>query len=551
MSRFLLLRRLSALLTATLLVASVAQAGPPPIPLAAVPCTTEPNVNRAGQDYASMDVPPNPSVCRIACENDPQCRAYTYVRPGVQGPSAKCWLKNGVPPAQPDANCVSGVKQLGPPPGPTPTPAPFHPAPAGEDCIAFDSNAVSVAQIGGRWKVVQGSMLLLDFGSSQPQARQALQVIQHYGMDSQCFVGRPNAPMQYYLVNGAAPSGSLPGQDCIPFNPAQLRVQRISGRWKVVEGSHSLLDFGASQANAQLAYDTIMRYGFTQVCYVGRPGLKFMYFLSGGAAPPPPPTAPVNVTANVTADPPNYSGPCPGTITFRGAIAASGPCDVSYKFIRSDGATAPVQALHFAAAGSRQVNETWTIGMNYSGWEAIQILSPAELQSNQAPFQITCGAAPPPPPAPSTEDCIQFDPNAASVTQIGGRWKVVVGDMWLLDFGGNEAEARQALQIIQSYGLTSQCFVGRPNPPMEYYLVNGSAPSGALAGEDCVAFNPAAIQVQLINGTWKIVEGSHWILDFAGSQANAQLAFDLIQKYGFTHICFVGRPNPPMTYFRR
>ena len=188
--------------------------------------------------------------------------------------------------------------------------------------------------------------------------------------------------------------------------------------------------------------------------------------------------------------------------------------------------------------------------MNYSGWEAIQVLSPAALQSNQAPFQITCGAAPPPPPAPSVEDCITFDPNAASVTQIGGRWKVVVGDMWMLDFAGNEAEARQALQIIQSYGLTSQCFVGRPNPPMQYYLVNGSAPSGALAGEDCVAFNPAAIQVQMINGAWKIVEGSHWILDFAGNQANAQLAFDLIQKYGFTHICFVGRPNPPMTYFR-
>ena len=193
MTRFLLLRRLSLLLTAALLVVSVAQAGPPPIPLAAVPCTTEPNINRSGQDYASLDVPPNPSVCRVACENDPQCRAYTYVRPGVQGPGAKCWLKNGVPPAQPDGNCVSGVKQLGPPPpGPSPTPAPYQPAaPAGEDCIAFDSSAVSAAQIGGRWKVVQGNMSLLDFGNSEPQARQALQVIQHYGMNSQCFVGRP------------------------------------------------------------------------------------------------------------------------------------------------------------------------------------------------------------------------------------------------------------------------------------------------------------------------------------------------------------------------
>ena len=27
-------------------------------------------------------------------------------------------------------------------------------------------------------------------------------------------------------------------------------------------------------------------------------------------------------------------------------------------------------------------------------------------------------------------------------------------------------------------------------------------------------------------------------------------AFEIIQRYGFNKICFVGRPNPVMTYFR-
>jgi hypothetical protein len=45
------------------------------------------------------------------------------------------------------------------------------------------------------------------------------------------------------------------------------------------------------------------------------------------------------------------------------------------------------------------------------------------------------------------------------------------------------------------------------------------------------------------------VDGTHWILDFGASQANANKALNIIKKYGFSQICFVGRPNPPMMYF--
>jgi hypothetical protein len=42
--------------------------------------------------------------------SDPQCAAFTYVNPGVQGPNARCWLKNQVPPPVAAACCVSGAK---------------------------------------------------------------------------------------------------------------------------------------------------------------------------------------------------------------------------------------------------------------------------------------------------------------------------------------------------------------------------------------------------------------------------------------------------------
>lgn len=150
--------------------------------------------------------------------------------------------------------------------------------PAKEDLIHFDYRKVEAKEVGGKWKVTAGNTILLDFGSDEAAARKAVSIIKHYRMNAQGFVGRPNPSMQYYLVDGAAPSGPFPGEDCLPFNPSGLRVQQVGGAWKIVEGSHYLLDFGASESEARAALDIIRKYGFTSVCYVSRPNPPMMYF---------------------------------------------------------------------------------------------------------------------------------------------------------------------------------------------------------------------------------------------------------------------------------
>jgi hypothetical protein len=41
--------------------------------------------------------------CRQACEEEISgCRAWTWVPPNIQGPTARCWVKNQIPWAQPD-----------------------------------------------------------------------------------------------------------------------------------------------------------------------------------------------------------------------------------------------------------------------------------------------------------------------------------------------------------------------------------------------------------------------------------------------------------------
>ena len=70
------------------------------------------NVDLFGADYAnSWLASADPKLCRDACRADGKCAAWTYLNPGVQGPQARCWLKNGVPRATQDQCCTSGVER--------------------------------------------------------------------------------------------------------------------------------------------------------------------------------------------------------------------------------------------------------------------------------------------------------------------------------------------------------------------------------------------------------------------------------------------------------
>jgi hypothetical protein len=100
------------------------------------------------------------------------------------------------------------------------------------------------------------------------------------------------------------------------------------------------------------------------------------------------------VEVTLRAEPSNYSGPCPGRITFRGTIRTTGGSGrVSYRFTRSDKATAPVETLDVASASVREVEATWMLGSPGSvveEWEAIEVVAPQPRTSERAAFRITC-----------------------------------------------------------------------------------------------------------------------------------------------------------------
>lgn len=145
---------------------------------------------------------------------------------------------------------------------------------------------------------------------------------------------------------------------------------------------------------------------------------------------------------------------------------------------------------------------------------------------------------------------VGFNPDQVEARYFQGQWVIAAGSLLLGNFGDSEACARDAVRVIKHYRFDKHCAVGPPQPAMEYWLVNDRAPAGPIEGEDAIPFNPANTIVKQINGSWKIVDGDHWMLDFGGDENMARVALEVIRKYGFEFMCFVGKPARKMCYFR-
>ena len=88
----------------TCCVSGVKSVAPPPPNM-------EVDTDRPGHDYKDFALSSaDPQLCLNACAGEGVCKAWTYVKPGIQGAKAHCWLKDVVPPPVNNTCCVSGVK---------------------------------------------------------------------------------------------------------------------------------------------------------------------------------------------------------------------------------------------------------------------------------------------------------------------------------------------------------------------------------------------------------------------------------------------------------
>ena len=69
---------------------------------------------------------------------------------------------------------------------------------AGEDCIAFNKNNLSVVRRNSRWIITDGRSSMLNFNNKRNEANAALATLRRLDVSRQCYVGRPDPSMRYF-----------------------------------------------------------------------------------------------------------------------------------------------------------------------------------------------------------------------------------------------------------------------------------------------------------------------------------------------------------------
>lgn len=158
-----------------------------------------------------------------------------------------------------------------------------------------------------------------------------------------------------------------------------------------------------------------------------------------------------------------------------------------------------------------------------------------------------------PTPTLAGEDCLTHAPSRLSVESAGGnRFRIAQGRRSLMIFE-SRSEAQTALRVIRHYNLTSRCFIGRPQPSLSYLkTAEDKLPSGSISGEDCIRLrNPDALRVrERSSNLYQVIDGNS-VPYSAPNRAEAERIIKVVQHYDARATCYVGRPDPGMTYIKR
>jgi hypothetical protein len=150
--------------------------------------------------------------------------------------------------------------------------------------------------------------------------------------------------------------------------------------------------------------------------------------------------------------------------------------------------------------------------------------------------------------APS-ENLLAFDNSQAKLVWANRHWQFQAGNILVKDVGTREYDAREALRIIRDLRLEQHGTIGSPKPILEYWLVDGHAPRAFGLHSRLIAFDPAALRVEEIQGQWTIRDALHVYFTFGAAGEDAQQALAVIQKYKFSQVGTVGYPDPVMMFF--
>jgi hypothetical protein len=395
-----------------------------------------------------------------------------------------------------------------------------------ENLLTFDPRQTDLIWQDGRWLLMADSVLLKDFGRHEVEGRAALSFVRQQGLNQKGSIGSPRPIMEYWLADGRAPVGPIPGLRTIPIHVEDLRVEESQGQWCVRDATRILLNFGMHSEDANLALQVMQRYGFTQVGYIGQGVPMMLMFLTSteqAAALTPAKLSTPHLPGN------NLRKPLlpPDPIT---RVSAT---DASPKGPNSEPTLPPTTPLvthkpkeSHADATARQPRSDFLVAGR-------QLSQPGEVMTD----------------LDAAAERVPFDWRQVRVRQDGQDWKLEVTGYLIANFGKDEAAARQALSLLQYYRCTEHVLIGGPRPVVSYFLCNGQAPHGMMLGLDGMTFRPDTLVVQRLGTEWVVTDGTRILFNCGDKEQEARHALERIQEKRFDHLVYLGHdPTPVLTF---
>ena len=113
------------------------------------------------------------------------------------------------------------------------------------------------------------------------------------------------------------------------------------------------------------------------------------------------------------------------------------------------------------------------------------------------------------------------------------------------------AEAERVIAVLRHYRIDRVGYVDRPRPSLTYWLSGGRLPTGAIPGDDVIAFDRWQLRAFKHGSQWMIGEGPNDLLLKAKSEADAEAVLRTLRRLEARAIGYVRRPGAAMTYLLR
>jgi hypothetical protein len=130
-----------------------------------------------------------------------------------------------------------------------------------------------------------------------------------------------------------------------------------------------------------------------------------------------------------------------------------------------------------------------------------------------------------------------------------GAWQIVVDGKLLKDFGRRQTDCRAGLRLIRDLGLSQMGTIGSARPIMEYWLAQGRAPLGPVAGLATSPIDLDSLRVEAIQSQWCLRDRNRVWFNFGAHPEDAKEAQAVFLHYRFNQVGLIGQGMPAMMVF--